>query len=98
MFTLRHDGPRFASDLLERCSLAERRIREGIDLLKQPVVLDAFRIANRAMARAARQRNAQIQRSPQKRSTHPPGVRFSSRSCCSTCAASWNPKAPTAKW
>jgi hypothetical protein len=58
-----HAAPRraaVASDLLERCSLAERRIREGIELLREPVVLDAFRIANRAMARAARQRNAQI--------------------------------------
>jgi hypothetical protein len=49
-----------AKDLLDRCELARQRIASGIDELADPLVLEAFRIANRTMARAARQRTAQI--------------------------------------
>jgi hypothetical protein len=50
-----------AKDLLDRCDLARKRIEAGIAALGEPHVFDAFCIANRAMARAARQRNAQIE-------------------------------------
>ena len=50
-----------AKDLLDRCDLARKRIEAGVAALSDPTVFEAFRIANRAMARAARQRNAQIQ-------------------------------------
>jgi len=49
-----------AKDLLDRCELARQRIARGIDELEDPLVLEAFRIANRTMATAARQRAAQI--------------------------------------
>jgi hypothetical protein len=49
-----------SSELLDRCALAGERIAKGIALLEDPVVLDAFRISNRAMAKAGRQRLAQI--------------------------------------
>ncbi len=45
-----------AEELLRRADLAAKRIDEGIALLDVPNVLDAFRIAHRAMAAAARQR------------------------------------------
>lgn len=48
-----------ANDLLDRCKLAGNRIAAGIAALSLPQVLDAFCIANRAMARAARMRSAQ---------------------------------------
>ncbi|MEY3389348.1 MAG: hypothetical protein RLZ74_954, partial [Actinomycetota bacterium] len=42
--------------LLERARQAAQRIERGIELLDDPVCLEAFRIANRVMAAAARQR------------------------------------------
>jgi hypothetical protein len=47
-------------ELLRRAQLAASRIDAGIALLDDPVVLDAFRIANAAMASAARRRLAQL--------------------------------------
>jgi hypothetical protein len=49
-----------AKDLLDRCELARHRIERGIDEFADPLVLEAFRIANRTMAKAGRQRTAQI--------------------------------------
>lgn len=49
-----------AKDLLDRCELARQRIERGIAELEDPLVLEAFRIANRTMAIAARQRSAQL--------------------------------------
>jgi hypothetical protein len=49
-----------AEQLLIEAQAAGRRIEDGIACLDQPHVLEAFRIANRAIARAARQREAQI--------------------------------------
>lgn len=56
------EGPRaaVARDLLNRCTEARGRILRGIDELSDPLVLEAFRIANRTMAMAARQRTAQL--------------------------------------
>lgn len=51
-----------AEDLLRRAALARDRIREGLEALGDPDVLEAFRIANRAMAAAARRRQAQLRR------------------------------------
>ena len=48
-----------ADELVRRASVAAERIQAGIDLLDDPEVLEAFRIANRAMAAAARRRRAQ---------------------------------------
>ena len=48
-----------AEELVSRASRAADRIQAGIDLLDDPDLLDAFRIANRAMAAAARRRRAQ---------------------------------------
>ena len=48
-----------ADELVRRTALAADRIEAGIDLLDDPDLLDAFRIANRAMAAAARRRQAQ---------------------------------------
>jgi hypothetical protein len=48
------------TELLDRCELARRRIAQGLVDLEDPLVLEAFRIANRAMAAAARQRAAQL--------------------------------------
>jgi len=45
-----------SEELLNRAGVAANRIEQGIAMLAEPVVLDAFRIANRAMAAAARQR------------------------------------------
>lgn len=53
------DDPRrreVADDLVARATVAANRIEAGIAALVDPTVLDAFRIANRAMARAARRR------------------------------------------
>ena len=54
------DGRRreVADELVRKASSAADRIQAGIDLLAEPDVLDAFRIANRAMAAAARRRRA----------------------------------------
>lgn len=49
-----------AEDLLHRARLARKRIDAGIDLLiEDPIALEAFRIANRAMAVAQTQREKQ---------------------------------------
>ena len=45
-------------DLLNKARIAANRIAAGIDSLADPQVLEAFRLANKAMARAARQRRA----------------------------------------
>jgi hypothetical protein len=50
-----------ATTLLQRAELAATRIDAGIALLRDPIVLEAFRLANRAMAMAARQRRAMEQ-------------------------------------
>lgn len=50
-----------AKGLLDQAEIAAKRIEAGITALADPQVLDAFCIANRSMARAARQREA-IQR------------------------------------
>lgn len=47
-----------AGVLLDRAQHAAKRIEEGIALLSDPHCLDAFRIANRAMAIAARRRTS----------------------------------------
>ena len=48
-----------AAALLQRAQLAADRIDAGLQLLEDGMVLDAFKLANRAMAMAARQRRAQ---------------------------------------
>lgn len=48
-----------ADELVVRANRAADRIQAGINLLDDPDLLDAFRIANRAMAGAARRRMAQ---------------------------------------
>ena len=48
-----------ALELVARANRAAARIQGGIDLLSDPDVLEAFRIANRAMAAAGRRRRAQ---------------------------------------
>ncbi len=48
-----------ADQLVSQAAVAADRIQAGIDLLDDPDLLDAFRIANRAMAAAARRRRAQ---------------------------------------
>lgn len=48
-----------AQDLILAARHAAERIQAGIDALTDPQILDAFRIANRAMAAAARQRELQ---------------------------------------
>ena len=51
-----------ADELVIRAARAADRIQAGIDLLDDPDLLEAFRIANRAMAAAARRRRAQEER------------------------------------
>ncbi|MDR0965274.1 MAG: DISARM system helicase DrmA [Myxococcales bacterium] len=48
-----------ARKLLDQCEQAKRRIEQGIEELSGETVLEAFRVANRAMAAAARQRESQ---------------------------------------
>ena len=45
-----------ANDLLRRAEIAKNRIAAGLNALDDPQVLEAFRIANRAIATAIRQR------------------------------------------
>ena len=52
-----------AEELVKRAIQVADRIQGGIDLLSDPDVLEAFRIANRAMASAARRRQAQAEKS-----------------------------------
>lgn len=51
--------------LLERAEVAAKRIERGIELLNDPQCLDAFRIANRAMATAAKRRLGVMQGKPE---------------------------------
>ena len=53
-----------AEELVKRATSAATRVEAGIDLLDNPEVLEAFRTANRAMARAARRRKAQEEGRP----------------------------------
>ncbi len=55
------DGPQgeVARELLQSAARAAARIDAGLALLDDPLVLDAFRLANRVMAMAGRQRRAQ---------------------------------------
>lgn len=48
-----------SATLLQRANLAADRVDAGLQLLDDEVVFEAFRLANRAMAVAARQRRAQ---------------------------------------
>jgi hypothetical protein len=60
-----------ARDLLLYAELAAQRIDAGIQALSDPEVLEAFRVANRAMAQAARRREA-IQRQTEPHLVDPP--------------------------
>jgi hypothetical protein len=51
-----------AESLIERAIRAAKRIEDGVALLDAPLTFEAFRLANRAMAMAARQRRAQERR------------------------------------
>ena len=62
---------RTVNDLLVEAGHVATRIEKGIELLSEPDVLDAFRIANRTMAKAARQREA-VQRQTDPASVEPP--------------------------
>lgn len=59
------------NDLLVEAGHVATRIEKGIELLAKPDVLEAFRMANRAMAKAARQREA-VQRQTDPASVDPP--------------------------
>jgi len=48
--------PIAAEALLNKAKVARRRIQEGIDILENPNALEAFQMANRAIARSLRQR------------------------------------------
>ena len=54
-------GPRreVADELVRRATSIAARIQAGIELLHDPDILEAFRIANRAMAAAARRRRSE---------------------------------------
>ncbi len=54
-----------ADELTGRATVAARRIEQGIELLNDPQCLEAFRIANRAMATAAKRRQAVMQGKPE---------------------------------
>ncbi len=63
------DDPRrreVAEDLLNGAKVAANRIEAGIAALTDPQVLDAFRIANKTMARAARRRFGTMRGSDEK--------------------------------
>lgn len=62
---------RTVNDLLIEAGHVATRIEKGIELLSEPDVLDAFRIANRTMAKAARQREA-VQRQTDPAAVEPP--------------------------
>ena len=51
-------------ELLNRAKVAANRIQAGIDLLADPQCLDAFQIANKCMADAARQRQGVMLQKP----------------------------------
>lgn len=63
-----------ATALLQRADLAASRIDAGLALLEEPQALEAFRLTNRAMAMAARQRRAQ-ERNVAPESVEPPAWR-----------------------
>lgn len=50
-----------ANELLHRANKAAERIGQGIERLSDPIMLEAFRISNRVMAAAARQRMGVMQ-------------------------------------
>ncbi|NBD16834.1 MAG: hypothetical protein GVY04_12055 [Cyanobacteria bacterium] len=50
------DRREIAEALLNKAKVARRRIQEGIDILENPNALEAFQMANRAIARSLRQR------------------------------------------
>ncbi len=52
------------TELLNRAQVAAKRIEQGIELLNDPQCLEAFRIANRAMATAAKRRLGVMQGKP----------------------------------
>lgn len=54
-----------AEELFNRALVAARRIEQGIELLSDPQCLEAFRIANRAMALAAKRRLGVMQGKPE---------------------------------
>ena len=54
-----------ATELMNRAEVAARRIERGIELLSNPQCLEAFRIANRVMATAARRRLGVMQGKPE---------------------------------
>ncbi len=55
-----------AEELLHRASLAANRIQSGIDLLDDPLCLEAFRLMNKAMALQGRRRLAlQLKKAPE---------------------------------
>jgi hypothetical protein len=55
-----------AAELLHRANLAADRIQSGIDLLADPLCLEAFRLANKAMAMQGRRRLAlQLKKAPE---------------------------------
>jgi hypothetical protein len=60
-----------ADGLLDRAELAATRIDAGIALFEDPLVLEAFRLGNRAMAVAARRRQA-IERGKKPEDIDPP--------------------------
>lgn len=51
------DRQEIAQDLLNKAEVVRKRIQDGIDLLENPNALEAFKIANRAIARSLRQRS-----------------------------------------
>ncbi len=61
-------------DLLQAVDAAADRLQQGIHLLSNQAVFDAFRIANRAMAAAARQREAQKRRTDPRARLDPESV------------------------
>jgi hypothetical protein len=50
-----------AEAMLQRAGKAEKRVQDGIDVLKDEKALLAFRMANRVMAKAARRRSGPMQ-------------------------------------
>ncbi len=63
-----------ADELIRRARVAAGRIEDGIGLLADPTVLTAFRLANSAMAAAARRRRA-IEHSAKPKDVAPPAWR-----------------------
>jgi hypothetical protein len=76
----RNEAPRegaqgeVSDELLKRATLAAERIQGGLDVLDEPLSMEAFRLTNRAMAMAARQRRSQ-ERGVAPATVDPPGRR-----------------------